>query len=149
MKLHTSETPRTRAPGIRSKMTQLLEYQDVLAAVLNRISELQRSVAIMMQNDEQKDGEKKTRKRKVDDVDIDFNNDPRKENISPHHVPKQRALPPKAGVRIKRICREKTGTEWQSVLDVLKYNEEMHESRMISVTPSRRASNNESHVALP
>ncbi|KAG1772865.1 hypothetical protein EV702DRAFT_1048474 [Suillus placidus] len=136
-------------------MTQLLEYQDVLAAVLNRISKLQRSVAIMMQNDEQKDGEKKTRKkveanpsrvgeviraqatrntrnkRKVDDIDIDFNNDPRKENISPHHVPKQRALPPKAGVRIKCICREKTGTEWQSVLDVLKYDEEMHESRMI------------------
>jgi hypothetical protein len=58
MKLHTSATPRTRASGIRSKMTQheLLEYQDVLAAVLDRISEHQRSVAIMMQNDAQKDG---------------------------------------------------------------------------------------------
>lgn len=65
MKLHTFQTPRTWASGIqlRPKMTQLLEYQQLLAGVLDRISEHQRSVAIMMQNDEQKDREKpKTRK---------------------------------------------------------------------------------------
>ncbi|KAG1769181.1 hypothetical protein EDD22DRAFT_843691 [Suillus occidentalis] len=160
-KLHTFQTPRTWASGIQihPKMTQLLEYQHILASVLDRISEHQRSVTIMMQSDEQKDGEEpKTRKieveanpsrvgevkraqatcntgnihkRKVDEVDIDFHNDPRKENISPHHdVPKQQILS-QAGVRIKRICREKTGTEWQSVLDVLKYDEEMHGSRMV------------------
>jgi hypothetical protein len=27
-------------------------------------------------------------------------------------------------LNVKRICREKTGTDWQTVLDVIKYGEE-------------------------
>jgi hypothetical protein len=46
---------------VRNKMAQLLKHQDVLAALLDRISENQRSAASLMQNDEQpeKDSERK------------------------------------------------------------------------------------------
>ncbi|KAG1896107.1 uncharacterized protein F5891DRAFT_1193342 [Suillus fuscotomentosus] len=126
-------------------MAQLLKHQDVLAALLDRISENQRSAASLMQNDEQpeKDSERKkevdrvdeviraqatcnTHKRKLDDVNIDSNNDPNKENIAPCRVPKQLSLP---GAPIKRIRREKTGTEWQLVFDILKYDEEIYGKR--------------------
>ncbi|KAG2108791.1 hypothetical protein BD769DRAFT_1392694 [Suillus cothurnatus] len=106
--------------------------------LLDRISENQRSAT--MQNDEQKDSEKKKaeanrvggvvqaqathntrRKRKLNDVDVDFEHDSDKENhISSCRAPKQPFSP---GTPTKRICREKTGTEWQSVLDVSKYGE--------------------------
>ncbi|KAG1897048.1 uncharacterized protein F5891DRAFT_1192472 [Suillus fuscotomentosus] len=112
----------------------------VEAALLDRVSENQRSAT--MQNDEQEDSEKKKakanraggvvqaqatrntrRKRKRDDVDIDFEHDSNKENhISSYRAPKQ-PFPP--GAPTKRICREKTGTEWQSVLDITKYGEEL------------------------
>ncbi|KAG2339315.1 hypothetical protein BDR05DRAFT_951235 [Suillus weaverae] len=47
----------------------------------------------------------------------------RKENISPHHVPKE--LSPLCVPSTKRICCEKMGTEWQMVLDVIRYGEEV------------------------
>lgn len=51
-------------------------------------------------------------KRKSDHIDSDDNSD--KENL-----PTTRPA-----VAVKRICREKTGTEWQTVLDVVKFGEE-------------------------
>jgi hypothetical protein len=51
-----------------------------------------------------------SRKRKQDQADSD------KENISLTRHP-----------AAKRICREKTGTEWQTVLDVVKFGEEQRE----------------------
>ncbi|KAG1870408.1 hypothetical protein C8R48DRAFT_670783 [Suillus tomentosus] len=69
-----------------------------------------------------------TRKRNLDDVDIDPNNECKKEDTSPNHAPKQ--LSPHHGVPCtKRICREKTGTEWQTVLDVIKHGEEVLRSK--------------------
>ncbi|KAG2146229.1 hypothetical protein DEU56DRAFT_753730 [Suillus clintonianus] len=55
---------------------------------------------------------RQTCKRKIDD-DVDAKHDADKENISLSSTP-----------AIKRICREKTGTDWQSVLDINKYVEE-------------------------
>ncbi|KAG1880011.1 hypothetical protein F4604DRAFT_1679146 [Suillus subluteus] len=56
-------------------------------------------------------GTRQTRKRKIGGVDtID------KENIL---FPNGRCTP-----TIKRICQEKTGTDWQTVLDVIAYGEE-------------------------
>ncbi|KAG0698050.1 hypothetical protein DFH29DRAFT_1003195 [Suillus ampliporus] len=97
-----------------------------------------------MQNDEQKDSERKkaeadrvggkvirtlsqaTRnacKRKFDDININSDSDTNKENISGYCVPRQ--LSPPGAPTTKCICCKKTGTEWQSVLDVIKHGEEM------------------------
>lgn len=57
-----------------------------------------------------------TRKRKIGGVDtVD------KENVP---FPARNDMP-----AVKRICREKTGTEWQTVLDVIAYNEEQRKGR--------------------
>lgn len=64
-----------------------------------------------------------TCKRKLDSVDIDN----LREHISPHRVAKE--LSPLGVPTTKRICREKTGTEWQTFLDVMKYEEEVLRSR--------------------
>jgi hypothetical protein len=66
-----------------------------------------------------------TCKRKLDSVDIDSDN--LKENISSNRVAKE--LSPLGVPTTKRICREKTGTEWQTFLDVMKYGEEVLQSR--------------------
>lgn len=55
---------------------------------------------------------RQTRKRKLNKVDSDDSSD--KENISL----------PRPAPRAKRIRREKTGTEWQTVLDLVKFDEE-------------------------
>ncbi|KAG1876133.1 hypothetical protein C8R48DRAFT_669328 [Suillus tomentosus] len=57
-------------------------------------------------------GQTRSCKRKPDQTDFNDNFD--KENISP-------TSPAPA---VKRIRREKTGTEWQTVLDVVKFGEE-------------------------
>ncbi|KAG2744766.1 hypothetical protein P692DRAFT_20877487 [Suillus brevipes Sb2] len=67
----------------------------------------------------------RTRKRKIDDDDEHNAN---KENIS-----LSRRTP-----AIKRICREKTGTEWQSVLDINKYIEEQLMHSKGTVTPTMK-----------
>ncbi|KAG0695442.1 hypothetical protein DFH29DRAFT_880050 [Suillus ampliporus] len=92
-----------------------------------------------MQNDEKKDSERKkaeadrvggkviraqvthnTCKRKLDNVDVHSDNSCNKENISPYdHVPEQ--LSPPGVPSTKCICCKKTGAEWQTVLDVIKY----------------------------
>jgi hypothetical protein len=43
---------------------------------------------------------------------------------------------------VKRICREKTGTEWQTVLNVIQYGEEREKSRLAGeqMTEARRES---------
>jgi hypothetical protein len=35
----------------------------------------------------------------------------------------------KSALVVKRICREKTGTDWQTVLDIIKYGDEQRERR--------------------
>lgn len=52
-------------------------------------------------------------KRKPDQIDSDDNSD--KENM---------LSPTRPAPAVKRIRREKTGTEWQTVLDVVKFGEE-------------------------
>ncbi|KAG1849649.1 hypothetical protein DFJ58DRAFT_607903, partial [Suillus subalutaceus] len=162
----------TSYAGVRNKMTQLLKYQDdpdsvpsinstlsqsqktVLAALLDRISENQRSAA--MQNDEQKDTKRKAteadrvggevirtqatrnaRKQKLADVNIDSDNNSDKENISPYCVPVQ--LSPPGAPTTKRIRREKMGTEWQSVLDVIKHGEEIRSKQNDAVIEEMKA----------
>ncbi|KAG1758093.1 hypothetical protein EDD22DRAFT_850313 [Suillus occidentalis] len=56
---------------------------------------------------------RQSRKRKLNKVDSDDTNSD-KENISL----------PRPAPRAKRIRREKTGTEWQTVLDLVKFEEE-------------------------
>ncbi|KAG1899037.1 uncharacterized protein F5891DRAFT_981433 [Suillus fuscotomentosus] len=53
-------------------------------------------------------------KRKLDQIESDDNSD--KENIV--------LSPTRSAPAVKRIRREKTGTEWQTVLDVVKFGEE-------------------------
>ncbi|KAG1726423.1 uncharacterized protein EDB91DRAFT_1086780 [Suillus paluster] len=128
----------------------------VLAALLDRISKNQRSAA--MQNDERKDSDSErkkakadrvgglevirtqatcnTRKRKLDNVNIDSNNNSN-ENISPHCVPKQ--LSPPGAPTTKCICCEKTGTEWQSVLDVIKHGEEIRSKQNNAIIEEMKA----------
>ncbi|KAG1861827.1 hypothetical protein C8R48DRAFT_673284 [Suillus tomentosus] len=59
-----------------------------------------------------------TRKRKIGDAD--GNEDTDKENCD---------VTPKSALVVKRICREKTGTDWQTVLDIIKYGDEQREKR--------------------
>ncbi|KAG1730222.1 hypothetical protein EDD22DRAFT_853027 [Suillus occidentalis] len=60
-----------------------------------------------------------TRKRKIDSCDgVDAD----KENI-------KISLSHASAPTIKRICREKTGTEWQTVLDVVEYDKEQQRKR--------------------
>ncbi|KAG1892859.1 uncharacterized protein F5891DRAFT_986375 [Suillus fuscotomentosus] len=94
-----------------------------------------------MLNNEQKDSERKKAEadlRKLDDVDIDddIDDDSDKENISPYHAPKQLS-PPHAST--KRICREQTGTEWQSVLDVIKHGKEIQSKQNEAVIEEMKA----------
>jgi hypothetical protein len=56
-----------------------------------------------------------TRKRKVGSID----------NVNKENV----LFPNGRAPAIKRICREKTGTDWQTVLDVNAYNEEQRQRR--------------------
>lgn len=57
-----------------------------------------------------------TRKRKIACVGVsDIDKENKSLNSSRHGV--------------KRICREKTGTDWQSVLDITKYGEEQRMRR--------------------
>jgi hypothetical protein len=60
---------------------------------------------------------RETHKRKIACVGVDC--DAHKENESPGH---HGSLSTPAA--IKRICREKTGTDWQTVLDIVNYSEE-------------------------
>jgi hypothetical protein len=61
-------------------------------------------------------GNNQTRKRKFGGVDtVD------KENVL---FLNGRCIP-----TVKRICREKTGTDWQTVLDVIAYGEEQNSRR--------------------
>jgi hypothetical protein len=60
---------------------------------------------------------RETRKRKIACVNADCG--ARKENESPIH---HGSLSTPATV--KRICQEKTGTDWQTVLDIVKYGTE-------------------------
>ncbi|KAG1722745.1 hypothetical protein EDD22DRAFT_854095 [Suillus occidentalis] len=57
----------------------------------------------------------RSRKRKIDQVASSGDNSD-KENMMPLTCP---------APAMKRICREKTGTEWQSVLDIVKFSEEL------------------------
>ncbi|KAG1774797.1 hypothetical protein EV702DRAFT_1047345 [Suillus placidus] len=59
-------------------------------------------------------GARQTRKRNISDVD---SRDSGQENkyLNPAPV-------------VKRICREKTGTDWQTVFDIIKYSEEQRNS---------------------
>jgi hypothetical protein len=57
----------------------------------------------------------RSRKRKIDRVA--FSGD----NSDKENMPLSHGCPAPA---TKRICREKTGTEWQSVLDIVKFSEE-------------------------
>jgi hypothetical protein len=59
---------------------------------------------------------RQTRKRKVGSID----------NVTAN---KENVLFPNGAPAIKRICREKTGTDWQTVLDVNAYNEEQRQRR--------------------
>lgn len=54
------------------------------------------------------------RKRKVGGVD---------------NINKENVLFPNGAPAIKRICREKTGTDWQTVLDLNAYSEEQRQRR--------------------
>ncbi|KAG1817671.1 uncharacterized protein BJ212DRAFT_1299188 [Suillus subaureus] len=83
-------------------------------------------VITAMQNVEKKDSE---RKRKLDDDNINSDNSCNKENISPYHVP---GLSPPGVPSTKHICRKKTGTEWQTVLDVITYGKEVLRSKPLS-----------------
>jgi hypothetical protein len=60
---------------------------------------------------------RQTRKRKIGDVD--GNQDIDKEN---------RDVLLKPALVVKRVCREKTGTDWQTVLDIIKYSDEQREA---------------------
>jgi hypothetical protein len=60
---------------------------------------------------------RETHKRKIACVGVDC--DAHKEDESPGH---HGSLSTPAA--IKRICREKTGTDWQTVLDIVNYSEE-------------------------
>lgn len=61
-------------------------------------------------------GAHRARKRTISDVQVD-SRDPDQEKESKNPAP-----------AVKRICREKTGTDWQSVFDVIKYSEERQNS---------------------
>lgn len=64
---------------------------------------------------------RETRKRKIActiSTDRDAHED--SENQPLNHHGSLSSTP----IAIKRICREKTGTDWQTVLDLVKYNEE-------------------------
>jgi hypothetical protein len=58
-----------------------------------------------------------TRKRKIDNVidNDDGKLDSNDENVSPNTT---------SSIVVKRICREKTGTDWQTVLNLLEYDAE-------------------------
>ncbi|KAG2119240.1 hypothetical protein BD769DRAFT_1672085 [Suillus cothurnatus] len=60
---------------------------------------------------------RQTHKRKIGDVD--GNQDIDKEN---------RDVLLKPALVVKRICWEKTGTDWQTVLDIIKYGDEQREA---------------------
>ncbi|KAG2124861.1 hypothetical protein DEU56DRAFT_744203 [Suillus clintonianus] len=150
---------------VRNKMGQLLKYHEdpdsvpsmdttlsqsqkiVIAALLDKVSENQRVAAAM--NDEQKESERKkadadrvggeviraqasrsttrqSRKREIDQVD-----DSDKENVSPR--------PTRSAPAAKRIRREKTGTEWETVLDVVKFGEEQRSRQNEAVIEEMRA----------
>lgn len=53
-----------------------------------------------------------TQKRKINDVD------------DKHHPDNEYVSPDPASTVVKRICREKTGTDWQTVLNPLEYDVE-------------------------
>jgi hypothetical protein len=61
-------------------------------------------------------------KRKLDIVDVE-NNNPGEERISTQSLPRI----------AKRIRREKTGTDWQSVLDIVRHGEEQQANRLKSL----------------
>ncbi|KAG1869629.1 hypothetical protein F4604DRAFT_1927043 [Suillus subluteus] len=58
---------------------------------------------------------RQTYKRKIEDVDTEPETDQENFDISPNPAPVETR---------KRICREKTGTDWQMVLDIIKYGEQ-------------------------
>jgi hypothetical protein len=58
---------------------------------------------------------RQTHKRKIEDVDTKLDTDQENFDISPNPAPVETQ---------KRICREKTGTDWQTVLDIVKYGEQ-------------------------
>jgi hypothetical protein len=64
----------------------------------------------------------KTCKRKISDVDSYCDTD--KENYN-----ENTDSAPAVMVTVKRICREKTGTDWQTVLDITKYGEEQRRKK--------------------
>lgn len=70
------------------------------------------------------------------DEDVGIDDDSNKENISPYRAPKKLS-PPCAS--IKRIRREQTGTEWQSVLDVIKHGEEIWSKQNDAVIEEMKA----------
>jgi hypothetical protein len=74
-------------------------------------------------------------KRKIGDVQVNDNHDTAK-GLENHGV--YRNFAPV----VKRICREKTGTEWQTVLNVIQYGEEREKSRLAGeqMTEARRES---------
>ncbi|KAG1898665.1 uncharacterized protein F5891DRAFT_981578 [Suillus fuscotomentosus] len=59
------------------------------------------------------------RKRKINDVNGNHGSDTDENVLFPNPVP----------TVVKRICRERTGTDWQTVLDIVKYGEEQQMSR--------------------
>jgi hypothetical protein len=52
-----------------------------------------------------------------------------KRKIEEHDSDTDQTSPDPAPVR-KRICREKTGTDWQTVLDIIEYGEERSRTQM-------------------
>ncbi|KAG0704145.1 hypothetical protein DFH29DRAFT_997852 [Suillus ampliporus] len=114
----------------------LTQYQDknVITACLDKVLENQKAAAIMVlklmkvMNTQTQDSciptsiTRRTRKRTIECVAADSRNAD-KENVSLNcHYGSLTVTP--ATVTGKRICQEKTGTDWQTVLDVIKYGEE-------------------------
>ncbi|KAG1770601.1 hypothetical protein EV702DRAFT_1049321 [Suillus placidus] len=126
-----------------NKVTQAIPVFDpkaTLATLLDRTPENQRVTAMQTEEQKGREGKKvevgrvrggeavmlaqptrhsRDMKRKLDIVDE--NNNPDEETISSH-------LPRIA----KRIRREKTGMDWQSVLDIVRHGEEQQANRMKS-----------------
>lgn len=97
-----------------------------------------RSLIVLMLSDQKVEADREvviraatrqSRKRKPNQVDSDGSNSD-KENIS--------LSPPAPGPVAKRICREKTGTEWETVLDVVKFGEEQRSKQNEAVVEKRK-----------